>query len=269
LRHISIRVPWHDSGWTGCVCKKPADNVSCLILRRVREQRNDDVEKKLAGKTFCEIDQESHPPCVMERGGFMAPFEFTRNLSHPYSKYSDAHKHILATTFRFPSYSAACLPFAWMLTESATKKAEALELGFETELEDRAHEAMGFSTSWVQTKHNQLVMLDTFFSAIQPQKSLCFIYAKRVPLVEDSRRVIIGVGWVEHVGNSAEYRYKEKGKIDSVLWERPVQHSMRPNFKDGFLLPYHEVLEHLNLHPEEDPSKFVAFAPDEHFWSFS
>ena len=128
---------------------------------------------------------------------------------------------------------------------------------------------MGFSTSWVQTKHNQLVMLDTFFSAIQPQKSLCFIYAKRVPLVEDSRRVIIGVGWVEHVGNSAEYRYKEKGKIDSVLWERPVQHSMRPKFKDGFLLPYHEVLEHLNLHPEEDPSKFVAFAPDEHFWSFS
>jgi len=23
LRHVSIRVPWHDSGWAGAVCKAP------------------------------------------------------------------------------------------------------------------------------------------------------------------------------------------------------------------------------------------------------
>jgi len=270
LRHLSIRVPWNDTDWTGCICKKPADNVSCLILRRIREQRRDENESKLSGKKWSEIDEEQLPPCVSERGSFMSPRELTRILSHPYSKTSDAHKHLLPTPFRYPPYSAACLPFSWMLKEFAAEKYTGLELGFEPEREDRAHDVMGFKTVWVQTKHNQLVMLDTFFSAIQPQKSLCFIYAKRIPLVEESRRVIIGVGWVEHVGEKAvEYRYSEKGKINPVLWERPVQHSIRPNFKNGFLLPYHEVIEYLNNHPEEDPSQYVAFAPDEHFWSFS
>ena len=89
LRHLSVRVPWFDNGWTGCVCKKPSENVSCLILRRIRQERRDEFENKLAGKLWSEIDQENHPPCVMERGGFMAPFEFTRNHSHPYSKFSD------------------------------------------------------------------------------------------------------------------------------------------------------------------------------------
>jgi len=231
LRHLSIRVPWNDTDWTGCVCKKPADNVSCLILRRIREQRKDETESKMAGKHWSGIDEDQLPPCVSERGSFMSPREFTRNLSHPYSKTSDAHKHLMPTPFRYPPYSAACLPFAWMLKEFAEEKYTGLELGFEPEREDRAHDVMGFKTVWVQTKQNQLVMLDTFFSAVQPQKSLCFIYAKRVPLVEDSRRVIIGVGWVEHVGAPVEYRYSKKGKIDSVLWERPVQHSIRPNFK--------------------------------------
>lgn len=70
-----------------------------------------------------------------------------------------------------------------MLKDLAEEKYTALELGFEPEREDRAHDIMGFKTAWIQTKQNQLVMLDTFFSAVRPQKSLCFIYAKRVPLV--------------------------------------------------------------------------------------
>jgi hypothetical protein len=268
MRHLTIRVPWQDDGWLGCVCKKPADNVSCLILRRIREQRNDEIENKAAGKRWDEIDDANLPPCVSERAGFMSPHDFTRNLRHPYSETSAAHKHLLPTPFRVPAYSAACLPFAWMLTEFAEKKYNALELGFEPELESRAHDIMGFKTAWVQTKKNQLVMLDTFFSAIQPQKSLCFIYAKRIPLVEDSRRVIVGVGIVEHVGKPVEYRYGEKGYLESILWERPVQHSIRPKFKNGFLLPYREVFDFLNSRPEDDPSRYVAFAPDEHFGAY-
>lgn len=268
MRHLSIRVPWHDIDWTGCFCKKPADNMSCLILRRIREQRDDELESKLAGKPWSEIDENKLPPCVSERCSFMSPQEFTRNPRHPYSQTSDAHKHMKRTPFRLPAYSAACLPFAWMLKDLAEEKYTTLELGFEPDREDRAHDIMGFKTAWIQTKQNQLVMLDTFFSAVQPQKSLCFIYAKRVPLVEDSRRVIIGVGWVEHVGESVEYKYSKKGRIDSVLWERSVQHSIRPKFKNGFLLPYHEVLEYLKNHPTEDPTQYVAFAPDEHFWSY-
>jgi len=49
LRHLSIRVPWNDTGWTETVCKCPADNIACLILPRIRENREDEKEAKLAG----------------------------------------------------------------------------------------------------------------------------------------------------------------------------------------------------------------------------
>ena len=35
--HVTIRVPWHDGGWTGTVCARPLDNSSCLILPRIGE----------------------------------------------------------------------------------------------------------------------------------------------------------------------------------------------------------------------------------------
>ena len=269
MRHLSVRVPWKDTDWTGTFCKNPAENVSCLILKRIREKRDDDLENSLAGKPWENVEETNLPPCVSERGSFMSDKDFSRSIVHPYSKTSEAHKHMIPTPYRLPSYSAACLPFSWMLKDLAREKAESLELGFKPELEDRAHETMGFKTNWVQTKHNQLVMLDTFFSAVVPRKSLCFFYAKRVPLVEENRRVMIGVGWVEHVGEPVEYMYKSKGKLESILWERAIQHSIRPKFKDGFLFPYHEVLEHLKENPDKNPADFVAFAPDEHFWSFS
>jgi hypothetical protein len=35
MRHISIRVPWHDTGWDGRVCAAPHLNGACLKLRRM------------------------------------------------------------------------------------------------------------------------------------------------------------------------------------------------------------------------------------------
>jgi hypothetical protein len=270
LRHLSIRIPWNDTDWTGKVCQNPADNISCLILPRVREKRDDKFETGLAGRSWEELDQKDLPPCVSERGSFMAPYEMTRWLEHPYAKSSNAHKHLRPTPFRHPPYSAACLPFRWMLKENVATHVGSLELGFRTELEENAHAQMGFETDWVQEKHNQLVMLDTFFSAIQPSRSLAFFYAKRTPLAEDTRRVIIGVGRVTHVGDPVEYRYGEPmGDLRSVLWERTIQHSIRPKFTDGFLFPYHEVIDYLEAHPEEDPNRYIAFVPDDQFWAFS
>ena len=91
-------------------------------------------------------------------------------------------------------------------------------------------------TDWVQERKNQLALLDTFFGALRPRESLCFFYAKRTPMSEQSRRVIIGVGRVLSVGDHTEYAYKgERRPLRSVLWERNVRHSVRPSFRDGFL----------------------------------
>lgn len=44
VRHVSVRVPWHDRAWDGHVCDDPLGNASCLALRLIAEGRNDPVE---------------------------------------------------------------------------------------------------------------------------------------------------------------------------------------------------------------------------------
>lgn len=41
LHHLSIIVPWHDSGWAGIVCQAPTFNDACLKLKRIADGRND------------------------------------------------------------------------------------------------------------------------------------------------------------------------------------------------------------------------------------
>lgn len=279
--HITIRVPWHDSSWTGSVCKRPMENTSCLILPRIGEGKQDDVEMRCAGSSIDKLTADDLPPCVGERMSFMAPFELTRTMTHPYvTFYPDTHGHFAPTSFVQPPYSAACLPFKWMLREKVEgnqKKgeiglAEGLQLGWVPDREPEIHNQSGkeVETDWVQERDNQLTLLDTFFGAIRPEESLCFIYAKKTPLSEQSRRIIIGVGRVLSVGSATEYAYAvKKPPLRCVLWERNVGHSIRPDFKDGFLFPYQTIMEMVEKGELANPEEFVCFAPDEHFAAYS
>ena len=85
--------------------------------------------------------------------------------------------------------------------------AEQLQLGWIADREPDLKNKWGESveTAWVQERENQLVLLDTFFSALRPEESLCFFYAKCTPLSEQTRRVIVGVGRVLSVGEPTEY----------------------------------------------------------------
>ena len=51
IKHISIRVPWHDNKWNGTICKNPSENSYCLTLARIYEEKDADEEDKIAGKT--------------------------------------------------------------------------------------------------------------------------------------------------------------------------------------------------------------------------
>ena len=278
--HITIRVPWHDGGWTGRVCSRPLDNSSCLILPRIGNGRRDVVEARCAGQRLDELDPDNLPPCVGERVSFMAPFALTRTITHPYKEaYPETHGHFAPTRFEQAAYSAACVPFRWMLrdqvegspNEGGIGIAERLKIGWVADREPDIRNQQGkeIDTAWVQQHENQLSLLDTFFGALRPEESLCFFYAKRTPLSEQSRRVIIGVGRVLSVGDATEYGSQvQDPPLRCVLWERNVGHSVRPGFVDGFLFPYQEALE-LAEREGVDPEEFVAFAPDECFDAYS
>ena len=231
LHHVTIRVPWHDGGWTGTVCARPLDNSSCLILPRIGEGRRDEVEARCASQRLDELDRADLPPCVGERVSFMAPFALTRTMTHPYTEfYPETHGHFAPTGFAQPAYSAACVPYRWMLREKVEGSAkdgeigiaERLKIGWTPDREPDIRNPQGkqVKTDWVQERENQLGLLDTFFGALRPEESLCFFYAKRTPLSEQARRVIVGVGRVLSVGEATEYAHKVKNPpLHCVLWE--------------------------------------------------
>ncbi len=278
--HITIRVPWHDGGWVGTVCDRPLDNSSCLVLPRIGKGRRDEVESRCAGQRLDQLEGTFEPPCVAERVSFMAPFAITRTMVHRYTEiFPETHGHFKPTRFVQPAYSAACVPFRWMLREKVEGNAEDGEIGIaerlrigwtpEREPDIRTRWDKHVETAWVQERENQLALLDTFFGALRPEESLCFLYAKRTPLSEQARRVIIGVGRVLSVGEATEYDYKgERPPLRCALWERNVGHSIRPGFADGFLFPYREALA-FSEREGVDPEEFVAFAPDELFDAYS
>lgn len=284
-QHLTIRVPWHDSGWQGNICQQCCANSSCTVLPRIAKERDDSFETEHPGKSFEELDAYQRPPCVEEHGTFMASFPLSMLKKHPYSeKAKTTHGHFTDTPYTIRPFSAAAIPFRWMLREQmegnekwkiASLK-ESLQIDYQPEREPDLTINKGWDhdkKTWIQEGTNQRVILDTFFSAVKPEESLVFFYAKRTPLIEDNRRVIIGVGRVKSVSAPIEYHYengaKPKDKISGFLWERNVEHSVRPQGKDGFLLPYQTLLEVADKDETIDLESCTAFAPDEYFGNYS
>ena len=285
VHHLTIRVPWHDNGWTGTVCNNPCGNTSCTILPRIATRRNDSLEEVLAGKSFDELDLEQFPPCVDEHATIMSPFALSLVKNHPYAQLATTtHGHFEDTPYTIQPYSAAAVPFRWMLRDEVEgrderniqSKAETLGFSYDVRREPDLTNNESWTKdnqTWIQEGNNQRVVLDTFFSAVKPDYSLVFFYAKRTPLAEDPRRVIVGVGRVKSVSSPIEYRYtggrRPDGTISGFLWERNIEHSIRPNGLDGFLLPYRELLALAEDDESLDIGSCTAFAPDEYHEQYS
>jgi len=274
VAHLSARVAWHDTNWTGRVCRAPAANHACTVLRNVKERKNSDTEEEDAGKEWSELSRDRVPPCVFERAGFMRRTAHTIEREHAYAGgWTKSHAHFATTAHRMPAYSIEATPFRWVMREEVRALADTWGIGYEASFEEQADQVIEKSdpTNWVQDHRNQLALLDSFFSAVAPGKSLVFLYTKDLPLLEDraaGTRVLIGAAMVKEVAPSAEWNYSGPGPVRSVMWERAVTHSIRPGFADGFLLPYQALLDNPDLQGT-DLASFIAHAPGDHFDEFS
>lgn len=270
IHHLSIRAPWHDNNWAGTVCHKPVDNGACLVLPRVAELKREACESACAGRRVDNLTEGELPACIAERATFMAPFPIPRSVKHPYQQTSEMHRSLRPTMLHQPPYSAAAIPFRWMNKEFANEFAEKWRLGFSPDIEPKEPKWLTES-GWIQNGQNQRAMLDGFFGSIVPEVSLCFFYAKQAPFVEDSRRVLLGVGRVKKLAKPIQYDQEGGGqqKDTPYVWDVIVEHSIRPDAKDGFLLPYKELAELDAAGGNVDWSRCVAFSPTERLTEFS
>ncbi|MDD2287012.1 MAG: hypothetical protein PHQ11_16620, partial [Paludibacter sp.] len=270
LKHLSVRVPWHDNAWDGTVCNNPNANGACLVLKNCALNRNDELEIKCAGKSLNNLDENQFPVCIGERGTFMAPFAINKTLHHPYAESSPStHGHLKDTRITFPSFSAAAVPYNWMLNENAKEKAELYDLNYDEAREPSLDWSNnGGSGNWVQEINNQKALLNCFFEHLQEETSLIFFYAKQVPFVEESGRVLSGVGKIKKIIPSEAYE-GSNSRFGAAYWEHMVLHSVRPNGKEGFLLPYHEAIKYQVDNPGFDVAELAVVVPNDKRFEFS
>ena len=264
-KHLSVRIPWHDRRWDGCICDNPLDNSFCRVLSRIDAEKNVDAECEHCSSSYSELDFT--PPCVDENGGFLSSSEFKRTLIHNYKKIGNPlFDDFRPVIFTHKPFSVSAIPFKWMLkskSDHVSEMAQRYSLEYDPDNEDSLCDLLGFRPNWVQNRDNQRELLDTFFSALEPNKSIVFFYAKHTPLSETNQKVLIGAAYVKYVGDIVDYKYpKNYSGHRAYVWDRLVCHSLIDN--DGCILPYHGLYSHILVNPNDtyDAKECVCFVPD-------
>ncbi|WP_456314822.1 ATP-dependent DNA helicase [Pseudomonas shirazensis] len=269
LKHLSIRVPWHDNAWNGSVCNNPKANGACLILKNCAINRNDEQEQLLAGQLLNNLTEEEYPVCIGERATFMAPFSIDKTLKHPYALSSpNTHGHLKPTRVQFPAFAAAAVPYHWMLKENAKEKTALYDLNYDDVKEPQLDWASNGGDHWVQEITNQKALLNCFFEHLQEETSLVFFYAKQVPFVEASGRVLAGVGKINKIIASEAYE-GSNNRFGAAYWEHMILHSIRNDGKNGFLLPYHSAIAYQQETPSFDVAELAVIVPNDKRFEFS
>lgn len=265
IQNITVRVPWTDNGWCGKVCNNPGENTSCLRLKNIYENKNDEVEKRIAGEDICNHIDEL--PCIAEGISFMSPNPIIRKVNHPYIESSpDTHSHFLPTEQTFPAYSLPGRPYLWTMLNHGFDY-EKLGINYRQELEDSLN--LNFSTNWIQTAENQTEIFKRFYKDVVPKKSLCFAYTKQIPYSDKNKRVVIGIGFVNEIIPTKEYNHTDEKSARSLLWETMICHSIREDNKNGFILPYDKISKYAESDPDFDMDQAIIFASDEYRMEFS
>ncbi|WLS44788.1 AAA family ATPase [Micromonospora profundi] len=249
MRHLTVRVAWHDSGWDARVCAAPSHNSFCLALDRVREERNDAAEDALAGRLLSELSSKQHPPCAAEGTPFMNATQWTRTFQHPYARNANTkttHGHLAPTQIVVPPYSTFAVPYAWMLARQQQSIEERLPDPLDPELAE-----LPFDGKWVFNGRRQRQLLEHIFGQLDVDSSLVMIYTKSGhPLDERHGRLLLGIGTLSQISSTLLYDKSSAGP-DQPLWDRLISHSIRPTGADGLLLPYQDYLRSTG-DPQED-----------------
>ncbi|MEU2614128.1 AAA family ATPase [Micromonospora sp. NPDC007271] len=269
IEHISIRVPWHDGGWNGTVCHDPRGNGTCVLLPNIGQNRRDQQEQSLAGRSIADLPMTEAPPCVAERATFMSPRPIQFQREHPFTEKNQAFATFLPTSQPLPPYSAQAVPFRWMSRREAQDIGEERQIGLQTELEEQVDAITGWKNiNWVMHGDNQRTLLDAFFDTVRPDRSLVFFYAKHSPLTDDPRRLLVGAAMVSKVTPTGAYHSRGGERFPAQMWETTIEHSLRPTQQQGFLLPYQALLAARD-NDGVDISDALAFAPEAGWVAFS
>lgn len=233
IKHLSLRLAWHNEGWNGNICKNPKANVYCIgqhsypgdVIAGSRDLEWE-MEKGVAGCNCSKLEQI--PACAYSINAFGK--ETIKAKADPPDFFRDESKGI---EIQLPPSTACIWPYEAMY-------------GDDVKLPQRA-DGKGQKFDYKKRLNNA----KTFFNELTSNKTLIFYYAnKSNPISEDDNQVyvLVGVARLKTVGNIQYYdnvSEENRGKYaDGFVWQMPVT-SHYPN--EGFVIPYHKYLENAEI----------------------
>ena len=219
VRHLTLRVAWHDRAWDGAVCDHPVGNAFCLALDRVRESRDDAYEERSPDAHWADLIRM---PCRRAARG--------RRI-HERARVDPRPPASLPGGQQDPGH-------AWSPAPDAGQSSAVLDLRGAVRVDDTSGPgrdrgpapgpASGGSGAavphaWVFGRQRQEALLATFFDALTPGESLVFFYTKEGQPISDAiNRLVVGVGPSDEGRSAARVRQRRKqSRVSDVGPARP------------------------------------------------
>jgi energy-coupling factor transporter ATP-binding protein EcfA2 len=236
------------------------DNSSCLLLKNIGANRDDDYEVTHA---LQDIGQLQKIPCLSERGTFMSSNGYQVTKTHPYATYEALKGHLEPTVLAMPGYSFEAVPFRWMARETFESDIwPTWRIDYDPDAEQRIGPLLGIKKpTWLMDGRNQQAAIRAFFEPVAPGSSLVFIYLKHSPFQDErTDRLLVGAASIESIALPGFWTQSGDQPFDSSMWETKVVHTLRADQQHGVLLPYQELIPLLD--EGSDVSRALAWVPD-------
>jgi len=246
--HLSVRLCWHDSGWNGAICRNPERNNHCTFLDYIRENRTDEFrefENRNKEKPLTNFDCNSFPVpcrgevCVFSEKGYDVEFE------HPLKGRVRGFELDPCVIDGAP-YSFYPAPYRWVMVENYNAIREKENLA----LRDLSNEDLFYSSNekktWIDDVRLQGELLNCFWDKLKENKSFVVFYVNSSPVIEDTKRVVVGIGRLNKKYKQTFYGQNAERPGPNYVWQRRITHDFP---KQGFRIPYQEYIAQ-GLNPE-------------------
>lgn len=230
--HLAIELPWHDAGWNGRVCQRPAANRCChegladpdtfnLGVEQQNANQHWDGTARSRGKRLYRL------PCIQHVNTFgLDHLPYRPRLPHSLrpgqaGRNSSAVKFPNADVVQLPARSVMACPVRWLTALTPR---------------ERRDKRQG---RWLGDPAHQRELLDDFWSPIEPGQSVVVFYCRSHPwqaVTGPDRAILVGVSQVEAVTDLGDHK-STRLPVPYPIWERVLAHGWP---WQGMRIPWHQ-----------------------------
>ena|GEM_PF-1000912 len=249
--HLTVRLAWHDSCWTGKVCRRPSENIFCsgnysLLSTRIQRRKIGNLEEQYSGKDASEIiERENYvPPCYWVIN-LLADKKLRVKHIHPFCDFTEEAKQggIKPIEDTIEPYAILSWCFKFSFSRDGLLK-------YPRDLEDR---------------------LNHYLSYIVPGKSVVFFYLNYSNPVNGDRHryLVVGAALVKDVKKPKQYEfdptYYKKLENDFGGYFPPIEWSFQIVLDPDtiIIIPYQEYIKKLEEVKDENVKRKIERMIDE------